>query len=293
MVLRRLTLLVAILAATLTAGLPAQAAEPMNNFIRFVSAIPSQEHLDTAIVRYQRGPQIVDLVGAVHIGDVAYYNALNTRFATYDKVLFELVKPEEFDMRDFAPSTGGVSAIQRVIKDFLDLDFQLDRIHYRARNFVHADIDSKRLGEKMRQHAADILGALLAWSIGDAARLRHDDGTLRLTSWELVVALTDPDRPRALKRLLARELSEMDISAGDVGGLGFGSILIGDRNQVAIAVLERELRKKAKKFAIFYGAAHLPDLDQRLRKLGFSRGDRVWLSAWDLRPPAIRGPTKH
>lgn len=264
---------------------------PQSDFLRYIARPEGQEHLDTAVVSYQRGGQTVDLVGAVHIGDLGYYAALNKKLATYDKVLFELVKPEEMDIREMGESHGAVSGLQRWIKDWLGLDFQLDRVNYRAKNFVHADMDSRRLGDKMREHAADIFGALLAWSLGDSARLSHDDGTLRITAWELFVALSDPDRPRALKKLIGRELCEMDISSGDVGGMGFGSVLVADRNQVAIGVLQRVLAGKVKKVAIFYGAAHLPDLHQRMAKLGFARGATQWLTAWDLRQPA-RAPAK-
>ena len=36
----------------------------------------------------------VDLIGAVHIGDRAYYQQLNRRFRQYDALLYELVAPE-------------------------------------------------------------------------------------------------------------------------------------------------------------------------------------------------------
>ena len=62
--------------------------------------------METAIVRYvpaddyspDKAPgdyeRYVDLVGAVHIADHAYYAALNRRFREYDTVLYELVAPE-------------------------------------------------------------------------------------------------------------------------------------------------------------------------------------------------------
>ena len=35
----------------------------------------------------------VDLIGAVHIGDIAYYDELNKQFTQYDALLYELVAP--------------------------------------------------------------------------------------------------------------------------------------------------------------------------------------------------------
>lgn len=271
-----------MLGSTLAASVAVCAPPKPMAFLRYVALPQAKAHLDTAIVRYTKGKVAVDLVGAVHIADKKYYDTLNRAFSSYDKVLFELVKPDELDVRDMGHSDGTVSGLQRFIKDWLALDFQLDCIRYDAKNFVHADMDSGKLGESLRAHAGDILGSLLAWSLGDAARLQHADGTLRLTTWELMRALSDPDRPRALKRLLGQELSEVDLAAGDVGGFGFGSVLIGQRNAIAAAVLAREMAGKSTRFAIFYGAAHLPDLEQRLIKLGFERGKIQWLVAWDL-----------
>src|SRR4051794_18680136 len=72
-------------------------AEPLTA-MRFVRD-PGHEALQTAILSFQ-GPKgaTVDLVAAVHVGDAAYYTALEQRFGAYQKVLYELVKPEEMDI---------------------------------------------------------------------------------------------------------------------------------------------------------------------------------------------------
>ena len=51
--------------------------------------------LQTAIVRFEsdlpeRRGCVVDLIGAVHIGEKGYYKALNKQFEDYDAVLYEL-----------------------------------------------------------------------------------------------------------------------------------------------------------------------------------------------------------
>ncbi len=56
--------------------------------------------MQTAVVRYTnkaaagKDPVQVDLIGAVHIADPAYYEKLNERFKHYDVLLYELVAPE-------------------------------------------------------------------------------------------------------------------------------------------------------------------------------------------------------
>ena len=37
---------------------------------------------------------VVDLIGAVHVGEKSYYEALDKQFEDYDAVLYELVAPE-------------------------------------------------------------------------------------------------------------------------------------------------------------------------------------------------------
>ena len=72
--------------------------------------------------------------------------------------------------------------------------------------------------------------------------------------------LEHPGNPARMKRLLAEQLSD----AGELEQ-GFGPtmnrILIRDRNEAAVAVLQKEIAKGRKRIAIFYGAAHMPDFD--------------------------------
>ncbi|MDZ4286552.1 MAG: hypothetical protein U0984_01260, partial [Prosthecobacter sp.] len=69
---------------------PAATPAP-TDFIRFVEDAKGAA-LQTGIGSYL-SPEgaIVDLVGAVHIADKVYFDALNARFKSYDAVLYELV----------------------------------------------------------------------------------------------------------------------------------------------------------------------------------------------------------
>ena len=49
-------------------------------------------------------------------------------------------------------------------------------------------------------------------------------------------------------------------------------------------VLQKEIAAGKKKVAIFYGAAHMPDFEQRLTAdFGLRKTKQVWVDAWDLR----------
>ena len=56
-----------------------------------------------------------------------------------------------------------------------------------------------------------------------------------------------------------------------------------DRNAAALKVLQKQLAAGKKRIGIFYGAAHLPDLEKHLvEDFGLARGSQQWLTAWDL-----------
>jgi len=52
-----------------------------------------------------------------------------------------------------------------------------------------------------------------------------------------------------------------------------------------IEVLQEQMAAGKRKLAIFYGAGHLLDLDQRLIDLKFKRTGHEWLTAWEISKP--------
>jgi hypothetical protein len=71
-----------------------------------------------------------------------------------------------------------------------------------------------------------------------------------------------------------------DIMAGVESG--DGTVLVGERNRVALEVMDKQIAAGKKRLAIFYGAAHLADMEARLLKKGFKRTQTEWLKAWNL-----------
>jgi len=77
----------------------------------------------------------IRLAGAIHIGDIEYYKALQKELLdTADVVLFEGVK---FEGDQQPPDLGGLYSNMGQI---LGIGFQKDGIDYRAKNFVHCDV---------------------------------------------------------------------------------------------------------------------------------------------------------
>jgi hypothetical protein len=100
----------------------------------------------------------------------------------------------------------------------------------------------------------------------------------------LMAAMFSNDRPRRLKAVLAEQLAETEDLLTSFGGEE-GSVLISERNKIALNVLKEQLGAGKKRIGIFYGAGHLADMDQRLRKdFGLEPVEVTWLTAWDLAP---------
>ena len=86
----------------------------------------------------------------------------------------------------------------------------------------------------------------------------------------------------SLKTLIAYEMTDMS-QIQDVLGEDSGSAVIGARNQRAIDVLQREIAAGAKRIGIFYGVAHMPDLEERLLdQVGLAYEEMSWVDAWLL-----------
>ena len=226
----------------------------------------------------------VDLVGAVHIGDKAYYQALNRRFKKYDAVLYEMVKPAGVDPGKLPKDrpTSGVSMVQTFMKGQLDLEFQLDVVNYGAKNFVHADMTAKQFQKAQMDRGESLFTLMFKMMREEMAREKKGQRAADVSLGELLRALLSPSRAVNLKYIFARQFNEMERLTAGLDGKE-GSAILTDRNTVALKVLEKELKAGKKSLAIFYGAAHMPDLEKRMiEKMGFERKGARWMTAWDL-----------
>jgi hypothetical protein len=224
----------------------------------------------------------VDLVAAVHIADAGYYDALNRRFQDYDSVLYELVAPEGTRVPADGRARGGIlTGTQVAMTQLLDLTFQLDGIDYSPANFVHADLSPQEVAQSMAERGESVsqyLVKMFALAMSEQARDPYG-----LQDIGLLAALFSPDRARLLKSQFAVAMLDMESLAFVIEG-DEGSTLVGERNKRAVAVLEERIGRGDRHVAIFYGAAHMPDMAMQLEsRLGLRRKSLVWLDAWDLR----------
>jgi len=269
------------------------------DFIRFAKSDAQSGALETAIVSYENADRCrVDLVAAVHLADPDYYDTLNLLFSGYDALLYELVAPEGTLPEPNADDRSILSLFQRNMCRALELSFQLDAIDYTAPNFVHADLTPTGLARVMEERGGTFFSIIMRVLMAQFSAMQEGMGG-HLTHAALFDALRHDDSAARLKYLLAREFEGIEaMFAGlEEGDDGKGSILVGERNKAAIAVLEREIGKGKKKMGIFYGSAHMPDMEVRLHELGFKKIRHGWCPAWQIElsspmgEPAKKSPT--
>jgi hypothetical protein len=290
--------------AVFAVALAACAAEPAakdsqkSGFVRLVRDSSGKiTSLETAIVRCvpsdcgKTGPT-VDLVAAVHIADRGYYEQLNREFAPHEVVLYELVAPEGTKIPEGGRTENQhpVAMIQNMMKDVLELDFQLDRVNYTKPNMIRADMTPKQLSESMQRRGESLLTMLIR-AMGYSLA-KQDSPTSDTPELDLLAALFDSHRAIALKRLAAEQMEDLEGLTNALGGSD-GSSLIEERNKMALAVLRKQIALGKQKIAIFYGAGHMKDIEQRLRAdFGLVPVSTRWLVAWNMADPLKKPAAK-
>src|SRR5262249_24662438 len=240
--------------------------------------------LQTAIAKYvpaggQQGVEI-DLVAVVHIGEQAYYERLNKEFEKYDAVLYELVAPE-----GNKPPKGGeksdnpVALLLQGMKLFLGLKYQLEIIDYQKPNFIHADLSPEGMKKAMKERGDDEMTIILG-VIADFLRKKNLNAD-KPEPQAPDISPADLLNPNKFKKLMAQQFED---AGGDVSlGGTIDRLLVEDRNKSCIKVLQQQLTVGKKKIAIFYGAAHMPDFEKRLKEdFGMKRTESEWITAWNL-----------
>jgi hypothetical protein len=261
---------------------------------------------------------VVWLVGASHIGERDYYNALQEHLESQKLVLYEGVKPPQGAVSvvagKAAPATGsqasgsdeggaqrGHGGLQSSLAGSLGLVFQLEAINYSRPNFKNSDLSIAQIQALLASGAGNgpaggSDGASGGGEKGGAefAQLLQimSGGSLLGNILKAGVNLIGSNaRLQAMTKLMMIEtLGRMkgDISQSPSLTPGLRQMLqtlIAGRNQEVIRDLQRELTKSSPpaSIAIFYGAAHLADFESRLtRDFGYRPGEMIWFPAFSV-----------
>ena len=284
------------LLATAMSGSEARAQEESERplFIRVDKSSDGKPRaLQTAVARYEiesgtyKGAK-VDLVGAVHVGERSYYEELNRRFKEYEAVLYELVANSD-DRPSGRQPRGGVNPIgslQTGMKDALKLAFQLEEVNYQAKNFVHADMSPEEFGQDMVKRN-DGFVSMFARLMGAGFATQSSKKNSQAQS-DMMAAMLSRD-PIRMRRAMASQMEVMDNQMVGLADKDGKSTLLTERNAKAFEVLQRELDSGRRSLSVFYGAAHLLDMHDRMtRDFGAKLTKIEWLDAWDLRSDAVK-----
>ena len=252
-------------------------------FLRFTGDGTKGGFLETSDTTYKNKDGVsVRLVAVVHIAEPAYYDDIQQSFEKCDAVLYEMVKPRGSGVPEKgAHSDNPIHRLQVFMKDTLGLSFQLDEIDYSKPNFIHADMDAETF-EQLQQQRGESLASLMIQQI---MKSMSDPGAVKQYDDEpadLVDFMTRPDGDRQLKLILGRRLGDIEKEAAGINMLN-GTVILTERNKTVMKAFDAAVKDGKKNIAIFYGAAHMPDLSKRVRDMGFKvAGPVEWKPAWDL-----------
>lgn len=243
--------------------------------------------LQTGITSYEKDGVTVDLIGAIHIADANYYTRLNKEFTNYESLLFEMVGGDTMkdgkadqakkDAKD--PMMAMLGDVYGMVGKLLKLQGQKDGIDYAAKNFIHADLSMEDF-EKLQKEKGE---SLLGFAMQNAQNAKP--GAKQPNMQKLLTAVLSGNSNGIKLELVDTLGGATDQMAGMMGQ----SVIIGDRNKACLKVLAAQVKAGKKKLGIFYGAAHFPDMEKDMLKMGYKKTGHRWLTAWDI-PKAAEQP---
>ncbi len=261
------------------------------------------------VLRTLKSPkgQTVDLVGVVHIADKGYYEELNRQLETYEAVLYELVgdpkaltekQPEEKSKEKLEKPAPGkekqvLRMMQQMIGNMLKLSFQLDSIDYTKPNFVHADMTEEEFAADMKRRGESFMSLF-----AKAMEAQRDSGMENLSKdleemdpSQLLLMMLGGKGSDKLKIMLAKAFDQVEGQLSKMEG-DEGTTILDGRNDKALGKLEEMISAGKKNLSIFYGAGHLPGIQEDLVKKGWTVTQEKWLQAWTMNAAAPKPQTE-
>ena len=267
------------------------------------------------------GPSIL-LVGVSHLGTPEYYATLQKRLDACSVVLFEGVGLGEA-LKQGPGSVDRDLGVQKQLANALGLKFQLDAIDYRGANFVNSDLDVEGVQSQIHDRADKERAAKTPEAKKPAAKEsatkeswpkppdeqvpaeKTDDAFQTLMQAlqgtgkgaemvkPLLALLGNSEESRDTMRLVlievlgrAGEMLEIAKSASPELKDLF-DVILTERNEIVLRDLRAQLAKlpAGKNVAVFYGAAHLPELSQRIAAdLHYAPAAEKWETAFTADP---------
>jgi hypothetical protein len=299
---------------------PALSAAPTNSYMRVAQPDTNTVQLQIAIrklVPAKPGAPVISLVGVSHLGETNYYQALQRRLDAQALVLFEGVRRPDALNDEREPKNASAprkmevdeTSIQFTMAQSLGLAFQLNIIDYDRPHFRNSDMSLDQIGRVLSGGRAarpanpstPSLAAPSAQTNQASAEfqilMQVMDGTSAIgrIAGAIVRFLGSSPRLQATTKLMLIEL--LGNLQGDMTEMGalppdlkrLLSVLLHARNGVVVHDLKAELQEPSPPatIAVFYGAAHMHDLEKRIcEELGYHAAGDEWLPAITVNLPA-------
>lgn len=238
------------------------------------------------------GPSI-ELLGAAHIGEPAYYADLQQRMDRADAVLYELVTDERRPVDRLTPAESAKQLADSAyfkLAGLLGLSSQKECLRYDRKHFHRCDMTL----QQMRA----LLEAEIAHGGTEAAEAKRAlsgfsslSEVLRGRSWLVNFGFWAVNHSPGLKARLKLNLVVSTPSAGEDHSLPprLGTLIKEDRNAYVLRELPKFIASHpgVRHLVVFYGFAHLPGLAQGLLERGYqAAGPVTWLTVARCHPQA-------
>ena len=272
----------------------AEVEKNVENKTDFIRVVEDEKNvrLQTSVTRYVKDGVSVDLIGAVHVADKQYFTDLNKLFTKSEVLLFELIGGEKIkagveleeakEDKDNNLEFSLLGTMYEQMQKRLDLTGQKEHIDYHKENFVHADLTIDEFKTLQKEKKESILS--FAFKNAQSTQKAIDE---RKKAGEKVKQASSLQMLRALVTgntdLLTYNLV-FNLGNGDdqIAAFAGDSVIIGDRNIKCLNVMDEQIKEGKKNIGIFYGAAHFPDMEDRMLKQGFKKTNQFWMTAWDI-----------
>lgn len=253
------------------------------------------------------GPAIW-LAGVMHVGEPAYYAAVQHFLDAQTVVLYEGINPDSHPHHVHDPAaavtnnstskpaadTNAGYSMQSALAHSLGLVFQLDAINYERTNFLNSDLSIIQLQSIMsggqplaapgEEGATDAPFDVLLQIMDGSSFL----GSLFKLGMQFIAA--SPKMQAVVKLTLIEAVGRLKGDLSDVQGLPpewkrLIKVLIEARNQHLLDDLNAELKKipATGSIAVFYGAGHMDDMEKRITSgLHYRAAEETWLTAFSV-----------
>ncbi len=257
----------------------------------------------TLVSPEKQGPSVT-LLGVSHLGNKTYYKEIQKKLDRADLVLFEGVGFGDKVPKKNVGSSNAVSEMQLSLARSMGLVFQLEAIRYDRAHFRNSDLSSESLmtrlkggplksGRSLKEGSSEKSQVSGQENKELMEALSGNSFVLNFLGKALSFFGKDPKFRALMKLAIVETLGAIE---GDVTRLAessgpdmekFMKVLLEDRNTIVFRDLRKVLNGKnpPKEIVVFYGAAHMPDLEKRLvEKLGFQSKRDDWLVAFGVNP---------